>query len=71
MTPEEVLFFVRSVDQKDHVTYNDFMELLCPPEDLSIPPPFFSLTFFGARQYSTAGRSVSMIVPAPRCCYRS
>ena len=31
--PAEVLFFVRSVSREDHVTYNDFMELLCPPED--------------------------------------
>lgn len=31
--PEEVLFFVRSVSRDDRVSYNDFMELLCPPED--------------------------------------
>ena len=28
-----MLFFVRSVSRDDHVTYNDFMDLLCPQED--------------------------------------
>lgn len=28
-----MLFFVRSVSRVDHVTYQDFMELLCPAED--------------------------------------
>jgi hypothetical protein len=31
--PAEVLFFVRSVSREDHVTYNNFMELLCPPDE--------------------------------------
>lgn len=35
VTPEEVLFFVRSVSREDTVSYNDFMELLCPPQDES------------------------------------
>ncbi|EOD40267.1 hypothetical protein EMIHUDRAFT_446781 [Emiliania huxleyi CCMP1516] len=33
VTPEEVLFFVRSVSADDHVSYADFMELLCPPAE--------------------------------------
>ena len=32
VTPADVLFFVRSISTKGHITYADFIELLSPPE---------------------------------------
>ena len=32
-TPDDVLFFVRSISRENHITYNDFMEVLCPPDE--------------------------------------
>ena len=32
-SPEDVLFFVRSISRENHISYKDFMELLCPPDE--------------------------------------
>lgn len=32
--PADILFFVRSITSKPHITYADFVEVLCPPEEL-------------------------------------
>merc|ERR1712185_363299 len=33
VTPADVLFFVHSISREDHISYANFMELLCPPEE--------------------------------------
>ena len=33
VTPADVLFFVRSISREDHISYANFMELLCAPDE--------------------------------------